>query len=42
VPPENFIVAAIEQTNVTADQPPPVSPDRSWLEAPPGWEPPDA
>jgi hypothetical protein len=32
VPPENFIVAEIEK-----DQPEPVSPDKNWPEAPPGW-----
>jgi hypothetical protein len=39
VPPENFIVANIDAANVGPDQPPPVSPDRRWPEAPPGWRP---
>lgn len=34
VPPENFIIAAIDTENVTADQPEPVSPDKVWPEAP--------
>jgi len=34
VPPENFIVAAIDPANLGPDQPPPVSPDRVWPEAP--------
>ncbi len=38
VPPENFIVAAIDPANLGPDQPPPVSPDRQWPEAPPGWQ----
>jgi hypothetical protein len=37
VPPENFIVAAIDPANLSAEQPPPASPDRAWPEAPPGW-----
>jgi hypothetical protein len=37
VAPENFVVAAIDPTNLSAEQPPPVSPDRVWPEAPPGW-----
>lgn len=41
VPPENFIVAAIDPHNLGPDQPHPVSPDRVWAEAPPGWHPPD-
>ena len=32
VPPEDFILAAIETENVGAGQPPPVSPDRDWPE----------
>ena len=40
VPPENFIVAAIDPANLTPDQPRPVSPDAVWPEAPPGWRPP--
>ena len=38
VPPENFIVAAIEEDRLGPDQPEPVSPDKHWPEAPPGWE----
>ena len=34
VPPENFIVAAIDPANVGPHQPPPVSPDADWPEAP--------
>jgi hypothetical protein len=34
VPPENFIVAAIDPLNLGPDQPPPVSPDDEWPEAP--------
>lgn len=34
VPPENFIVAAIDPANVGPDQPEPVSPDKEWPEAP--------
>lgn len=37
VPPENFIVAAIDSVNLTPAQPKPVMPDREWPEAPPGW-----
>ena len=37
VPPENFIVAAIDPANLGPNQPPPVSPDLEWPEAPPGW-----
>jgi hypothetical protein len=40
VAPENFIVANIDAHNVGPDQPLPVSPDRDWPEAPPGWRPP--
>ena len=39
VPPENFIVASIDPGNLGPEQPRPVSPDRSWPEAPPGWRP---
>ncbi len=35
VPPENFIVAAIDPANLGPDQPRPASPDREWPEAPP-------
>lgn len=38
VPPENFIVAAIKEDRLGPDQPEPVSPDKHWPEAPPGWE----
>jgi hypothetical protein len=34
VPPENFIVAAIDSTNVGPSQPAPVSPDAEWPERP--------
>ncbi len=34
VPPENFIVAAIDPSNLGPDQPGPVSPDADWPEAP--------
>ncbi len=37
VPPENFIVADVDPSNLGPDQPLPVSPDREWPEAPPGW-----
>ena len=40
VAPENFIVAAIDPANLSPAQPAPVSPDRVWNEAPPGWRPP--
>lgn len=39
VPPENFIVAAIEPERLGSDQAEPVSPDKVWPEAPPGWKP---
>ena len=39
VPPENFIVAAIVEDRLGPDQPEPISPDRNWPEAPPGWKP---
>jgi len=32
VPPENFIVAAIDSHNLDPDQPDPVSPDKEWEE----------
>jgi hypothetical protein len=38
VPPENFMVAAMDPANLGLDQPPPVSPDREWPEAPLGWQ----
>ena len=34
VPPENFIVADVDASNVGPDQAPPRSPDREWPEAP--------
>ena len=37
VPPENFIVAKIEEHRLGPDQAEPVSPDKHWPEAPPGW-----
>jgi hypothetical protein len=37
VPPENFIVATIEPDRLGPDQAQPVSPDKEWPEAPPGW-----
>jgi hypothetical protein len=39
VPPENFIVAAVDTENPGPDQADPVSPDEVWPEAPPGWTP---
>lgn len=33
VPPENFILAAIDPRNLTPEQPPPASPDENWPEA---------
>lgn len=41
VPPENFIAAAIDTENTGPDQASPVSPDRQWSEAPPGWQAPE-
>ncbi|HXC72752.1 MAG TPA: hypothetical protein VN644_22370 [Pyrinomonadaceae bacterium] len=38
VPPENFIVAEIKPDRLGKDQPKPVSPDKEWAEAPPGWK----
>jgi hypothetical protein len=32
VPPENFIMAAVDAENVGPDQPAPVSPDKEWHE----------
>ncbi len=40
VAPENFIVADVSPERLGPDQPPPVSPDPEWPEAPPGWTPP--
>jgi len=37
VPPENFIVADIKPAQLGMQQPAPVSPDKEWPEAPPGW-----
>jgi len=34
VPPENFIVADIDPARLGPEQPPPVSPDKDWPEAP--------
>ncbi len=39
IPPENFIVARIESDRLGPDQEKPVSPDKVWPEAPPGWKP---
>lgn len=38
VPPENFIVAEIKPDRLGRDQARPVSPDKNWPEAPPGWK----
>lgn len=38
VPPENFIVAEIGADRLGPDQAEPVSPDKEWPEAPPGWK----
>jgi hypothetical protein len=38
VPPENFIVAEIKPDRLGPDQARPVSPDKEWPEAPPGWK----
>jgi len=38
VPPENFIVANIDPNRLGPDQAAPVSPDKDWPEAPPGWK----
>jgi hypothetical protein len=38
VPPENFIVAEIREERLGPDQPEPVSPDKTWPEAPDGWK----
>jgi hypothetical protein len=38
VAPENFIVAEIKPEHLGPDQPDPVSPDKTWPEAPAGWE----
>lgn len=38
VPPENFIVAEIAPDRLGRDQAKPVSPDKEWPEAPPGWK----
>ena len=37
VAPENFIVAEIAPDRLGPDQAKPVSPDKEWPEAPPGW-----
>jgi hypothetical protein len=39
VPPENFIVAAIQADRLGPDQAEPASPDETWPEAPEGWTP---
>jgi hypothetical protein len=39
VPPENFIVAEIGPERLGPDQASPISPDKVWPEAPPGWKP---
>ena len=36
VPPENFILATIDPSNLGPDQPEPASPDREWPERPDG------
>ena len=38
VPPEDFIVAEIQADRLGPDQAEPVSPDKIWREAPPGWK----
>ena len=38
VPPENFIVAEIQEERLGRNQPEPVSPDKDWPEAPDGWK----
>jgi hypothetical protein len=38
VPPENFIVAAIDASRLGLEQPLPVSPDAVWPEAPKDWQ----
>ena len=38
VPPENFIVAEIKPDRLGPDQAKPISPDKDWPEAPPGWK----
>jgi mannose-6-phosphate isomerase-like protein (cupin superfamily) len=40
VPPENFVVAAIDGERLGPEQAAPVSPDDVWPEAPAGWTPP--
>lgn len=39
VPPENFVVAAVDASRLGRDQALPASPDARWPEAPPGWTP---
>jgi hypothetical protein len=34
IPPENFVFAIINPTNLGPDQPPPASPDEDWPEKP--------
>ena len=38
IAPENFIVAEIKSDRLGKDQATPVSPDKEWPEAPPGWK----
>ena len=38
IPPENFIVAEIKPDRLGRNQAKPVSPDKDWPEAPPGWK----
>ena len=38
IPPENFIVAEIKPDRLGRNQATPVSPDKDWPEAPPGWK----
>jgi hypothetical protein len=33
IPPENFIMAALDADNLGPEQPPPVSPDAQWIDA---------
>ena len=40
VPPENFVVADINEERLGSEQSHPVSPDEIWPEAPEGWTPP--
>lgn len=40
IPPENFLLAAIDSSRLGPNQAPPVSPAQVWPEAPAGWAPP--